>query len=193
MVLTPTESKDSSMTAQCNRLLGALSLTFLVVAVILRPLPLHAQGTPNQAPLIKKNQFGIDVGGPLNWSFSYVRRTSARALSIGGSVGFGWELNLHTLDRNIWDALYVQAIGRYQPTPVLQFDAGPTLLNYYWADDCGECHGMFFGLQVRAGIGNPTFSLGMTTLLGLADDDRNGVTLGAIWLPNLRIVIPWGN
>lgn len=141
---------------------------------------------------LKRNQIALDSGGRLNHSLSYARRVGNTNLSIGGGLGFAWELNTHSFERNIWEALHVTIFGRYQLPPVLQVDVGPILFAYVWTDDCSECAGTFVGLHTVALVGYRYLFFGPWIRVGWADDNRHGSEFGSIWGLQTRLAIPWG-
>jgi len=143
-------------------------------------------------PKIKKNQVALDVRGRLIHSLSYARRVGDTSLSFGGGLGFGWELNRHTFERNIWEASHIEIFARFQPFQGLQLDFGPTLMGYIWTDDCSECTGTFVGFYFSAVIGHKFIFGGPWFRIGFADDSRHGSEFGAILGLQARLVLSWG-
>ncbi len=141
---------------------------------------------------INKNQIALDVGGELIYSLSYVRRVGGTNLSLGGRLGFGWEFNSHSFDRNIWEAPHVEIFARYQPFQGLQLDSGPTLMSYIYTDDCSECTGTFLGIYLAAGVGYGPLFVGPWVRIGSADDRRHGSEFGTIWSIHVRLALSWG-
>ena len=142
-------------------------------------------------PKIKKNQVALDVRGRLIHSLSYARRVGDTSLSFGGGLGFGWELNRHTFERNIWEASHIEIFARFQPFQGLQLDFGPTLLGYIWTDDCSECTGTFVGFYFSAVIGHKFIFGGPWFRIGFANDSRHGSEFGAILGLQARLVLSW--
>ncbi|MFQ5652596.1 MAG: hypothetical protein ACE5IY_21900 [bacterium] len=141
---------------------------------------------------VNKNQFALDVGGLLNHSISYARRVGDTNLSVGVGLGFGWELNSHSFERDIWNAGHIVVFGRYQLSNTLQVDLGPTLLGYVWADDCSECTDTFVGLQLVALAGYRFVFIGPWVRTGFADDRKHGSEFGTIWGLQARLALSWG-
>ena len=158
------------------------------------PLALWEERSDTGRSIVNKNQIGIDLGVllPLPQFLSYVRRVNNTNLSIGGGVGFVWELNSHSFEGNIWEARHVVVFARYQFFQALQVDVGPTLLSYYYADDCSDCSGTFVGVHSAAMVGHRFLFFGPCVRVGWADDRKYGSAFGAIWNLQARVVIPWG-
>lgn len=154
--------------------------------------PVVEEGTTTEQNQVGKNQITLDVGGRFIHSLSYARRVGDTNLSVGGGLGFGWELNSHNFERNIWDALHIVVFGRYQPSQALQVDLGPTLLRYVWTDDCSECTGTFVGLHLVAVAGYRYVFVGPWVRIGFADDRRYGSEFGSIWGLQARLFLHWG-
>jgi hypothetical protein len=154
------------------------------------PLDLLEETEATQRTFVNKNQISLDV--LLTHFLFYVRRVGNTNLSIGGGLGFAWELNSHSFERNIWEAGHIVVFGRYQFSQVLQVDIGPTLLNYYWTDDCSECSGTFLGLHTAVMIGYRSVFIGPCLRLGWADDRKYGSEFGTIWSFQARFVVSWG-
>jgi hypothetical protein len=188
----PTGDSDTEVNVTASR--GVFCKTAVLLFLLGVPLPVPGAERPRAAngASVGANQFAVDGGGPLTWSLSYVHRLGVGPFSVGGGAGFGWELNVNNLDRNVWNAGYLDGIVRYQPARFLQLEAGPTWLHYNYADDCGACAGTFVGMRVGAGVGYKYIYAGVDVRLGLADDDRHGSKFGAIWTPRLRLAVSWG-
>lgn len=153
---------------------------------------ISTKGMEVKNSIVSKNQISLEAGGILIYNLAYARRFKNTNWSVGGGVGFGWELNWNSLERNIWNAINVTGFVRYQYSKMLQVETGPTLLGYTWTDDCSECNGTFVGLQSAAMIGYKFVFLGPGLWTGWANDDKYGSEFGAIWILQLRLVIPWG-
>jgi len=139
---------------------------------------------------IKKNQISIDLGA-LTFFIAYAHRIQNTKWSFGGGLGFAWELNQHSFERNVYEPGYIAAFIRYQYSHIFQFDIGPTLMRYFWTDDCSECRGTFVGLQTTASVGYKFVFLTPCLWVGSASDDRHGSEFGTIWNIQLRFLIPW--
>jgi hypothetical protein len=82
--------------------------------------------------------------------------------------------------------------ARLQPSQGLQVEIGPTILRYFWADDCSECSGALIGLRSVAVVGYRFVFAGPTVVLGWARDNRNGTEFGAVYGVQVRFVLAWG-
>ncbi len=157
-----------------------------------RVLARQTGGDAVAANLPSQNQVNVDGGVLLAFSLAYTHRVGSTPLGVGGGVGFAWELNTKSFDRNIWNAVHAEVFLRFQPVPAFQVDVGPTLMTYNWADDCSECAGTFFGGHFAVMFGYRYLFVGANIRLGQVTDDRSGSAFGSILSPQLRIVIPWG-
>lgn len=138
------------------------------------------------------NQLNLDGGSLLAFSLAYTHRLGSTPWGVGGGIGFAWELNSKSFERNIWNATHAEVLFRFQPVPQVQFDAGPTWMSYDWADDCSDCSGKFFGGHFAFMFGYRYFFFGVNVRVGRANDDRFGSAFGNIVSPQLRVAIPWG-
>ncbi len=172
--------------------------------LLLVPLPiltfsLSAQEQESVEPATRvetstpRNQIALDGGSLLAFSLSYARRVKDTDFSVGGGLGFAWELNMHTFGRaHVWSVVHLEGFVRYQVLQALMVDLGVTAMKYYWADDCSDCTGTFLGLHSAAMVGYRFVFIGVNARLGWKSDERHGSEFGVILSPQVRIVIPWG-
>ena len=139
----------------------------------------------------KRWQFVLERGGSRLYSVSLARRVGATNLTFGGGFGYG-SFYSHSFERNIYLAVHYVAFARYQPFEALQLDFGPTLIGYFWTDDCSECAGRFVGLYFSAGLGHRFVFAGPWVRIGFADDRRHGSEFGTIWGLQVRLALSWG-
>lgn len=78
---------------------------------------------------------------------------------------------------------------RSQLNPNLQLEAGPSVLYYLWADDCGECSGIFMGLRGAAWVGHRFAFVGPTLRLGWAAAADRPDAIGLVFGLELRLFL----
>jgi hypothetical protein len=109
-----------------------------------------------QESAIRRDHFSIDIG-LLQGGLSYARRVGHGRFSVGGGVWGAWE-PWNSFDGSIFEPIGVEAFVRMHPSREVHLELGPSLLRYYWADDCSECTGTFAGLRATAMVGKGVFS-----------------------------------
>lgn len=138
---------------------------------------------------ISTNQLGIDISPLIALSLSYARKIKANKL-YGFAVGFAWEENANTFNKNIWNVLHGELFVRFQPSNSFHFDFGVTALGFSPHDD-DDRRGFFFGGYGELMIGYRYVFFAPRARIGIADDYR-GSEFGMILSPLvLRIIIPW--
>ncbi len=160
-----------------------LSLLFGLAATSLTPG--YAQDG-----LVGRNQFSVDIG-VIEGGLSYARRLGRGPISIGGGVWGAWS-PWSTFKANVFEPMGVELFVRAQPAGVVQLELGPSLLRYYWSDDCSACSGTFAGIRAAAMVGKGIFWLGPTARIGRTSGDPAGSETGIIWGAHVRLLVPWG-
>jgi hypothetical protein len=150
-----------------------------------------ASATPGlaQENAIRRNHIAVDVG-ILHGGLSYARRVSQK-FSIGGGVWGAWE-PWNSFEGNVWEPVGVELFVRAHPSPDVHLEVGPSVLRYYWADDCSECSGTFTGVRTAAMVGKGIFSLGPTVRFGRVTGGSSGSEMGIIWGIQARLLFGWG-
>jgi hypothetical protein len=142
-----------------------------------------------QSSVPNKNQFSLDIG-VLQGGLSYARRLGQKNLSLGGGVWGAWE-PWSTFESNVWEPLGVELFLRAHPSRDVHLEAGPSLLRYYWADDCSECTGTFVGIRAAAMAGQGIFSLGPTARVGRLTGAPGGNETGLLFGFQARLLFSW--
>jgi hypothetical protein len=137
----------------------------------------------------RKNQLSLDVG-VLEGGLSYARRLGQGNLSLGGGVWGAWE-PWSTFESSVWEPLGVELFLRARPASDVYLEAGPSLLRYYWADDCSECTGTLVGIRVAAMAGPGIFSLGPTVRVGHLTGAPGGNEMGLLLGLQARLLFSW--
>jgi hypothetical protein len=152
-----------------------------------------ANATPGLAQdgAIRKNQFAVDIG-PLQAGLTYARRIGHGPLSIGAGVWGAWE-PWSSFEGNIFEPLGADLFIRAHPWRTVQLELGPSLLRYYWADDCSECTGTFAGVRAAAMVGRGIFALGPVVRLGRVTGNPAGAETGILWGVQGRLLFSWGD
>jgi|SRR3972149_2662190 len=166
--------------------------TGLVGLLFLLPCPALAQG-PEIRPFpltVKRNQVTLDAG-LLSLGLAYARRIGAGPWSLGAGLWWAWEPRI-TFKQNIYEPLGAEFFARYQPLPLVQLEAGPSVARYFWADDCGECTGTFVGGRASALIGYRVVFLGPSVRFGRANGGADRLETGLIWVIQARLALGWG-
>jgi hypothetical protein len=159
-----------------------LAVTLLIVSAV----PGLAQGAQ-----IRKSQVAIDVG-VLELGISYAHRIGQGPWSLGGGVWGAWE-PWSSFEQNVFEPLGAELFVRVQPVDAVQFELGPSLLQYRWADDCGECTGTFAGARAAAMVGQGVFRLGPTARFGVVSGGPSGNESGLRWGIQARLLFSWGD
>jgi hypothetical protein len=151
-----------------------------------------ASVTPGLAQdgVIRKNHFSVDVG-PLQAGLSYARRVGQGPFSIGGGVWGAWD-PWNSFEGSVFQPMGAELFVRAHPSRAAQFELGPSLLRYHWADDCSECTGTFAGVRAAAMVGQGIFSLGPTIRLGRITGHPSGGETGILWGIQARLLFSWG-
>ena len=113
--------------------------------VLLNAASVAAQGTG----LPRRNQISLDIG-VLEAGISYARRLGHGPVSLGGGLRGAWE-PWNTFEQSLFQPAGAELFVRVRPSAAAQFEFGPSLLGYRWADDCSECSGTFAGLHAAGG------------------------------------------
>jgi hypothetical protein len=150
-----------------------------------------ASATPGlaQDAAIRKNHISVDVG-MLQGGLSYARRVSQK-FSVGGGVWGAWE-PWSSFESSVLEPVGVELFVRAQPSRDVHFEAGPSILRYYSADDCSECTSTFTGIRTAAMVGKGVFSLGPTARFGRITGGSSGSELGVIFGIQARLLFGWG-
>jgi hypothetical protein len=143
-----------------------------------------------QAGVIRKNHFSVDVG-LLQGGLSYARRVGHGPFSIGGGVWGAWD-PWNSFEGSVFQPMGAELFVRAQPSRAVQFELGPSLLRYHWADDCSACTGTFAGVRAAAMVGQGIFSLGPTVRLGRITGHPAGGETGMLWGIQARLLFSWG-
>jgi hypothetical protein len=159
-----------------------LSLFFTLAATTATP----ALAQEGAAP---KNQISLDVG-LIQGGVSYARRVGAGPFSVGGGLWGGWE-PWNSFRGNVWEPMGAELFVRAHPSNDVHLELGPSVLRYYWADDCSGCTGTFLGLRAAAMVGKGIFSLGPTARIGRTTGDPAGDETGIIWGIQARLLFSW--
>ena len=139
-----------------------------------------------------KYQLALDILNTYSFSINYAGRIPDSKISVGAELGFAFEYNSHSYDRNIWEAGSFVGFARYSFSHVVHMDLGLAAMLYYYADDCSDCTGTFIGIHSALQLGYKYFYFGPKIKVGWASDDRNETAFGIICNFQLRLVLPWG-
>ena len=145
---------------------------------------------PAPPPAIKRHQLSLDAGY-LSAGLAYARRIGSSRTSLGGGLWWAWEPRT-TFDQNIYEPLGGELFVRYQPLPLVQVEAGPSVLRYFWTDDCGECTGTFLGGRATALLGYRVVFLGASVRMGHAAGGPTRSEFGLIWNLHVRLALGFG-
>jgi len=104
------------------------------------------------ARTLARHQVTIDIG-MLTGGIAYGRRLGTGRMTVGGGIWAGWE-PASSIDPAFFLPVGVELFVRSQLNPNVQLEAGPPVLHYFWADDCGECSGIFIGVRGAARVGH---------------------------------------
>ncbi|NKB67376.1 MAG: hypothetical protein GKR89_09975 [Candidatus Latescibacteria bacterium] len=154
---------------------------------------LHRPPPSPSLPPFSANEFSIETTSLVNWNLGYARRLSAN-VHTGLRLGFAWEENIHSFDRNIWNVVDATLLVRYQlgpyfqQGPLLQVETGANLFAYSPQDDEDE-YGDFTGFYGAVLVGHSPFYLGTRLCWGRATDNHgsrwgflyNPLVLRLIW------------
>jgi hypothetical protein len=157
----------------------------------LGPVPLLAQDVSgSEVGRPRPNQLSIDIG-PLEGGLTYVHRLGRGPFSLGGGMWVAWEPQ-STFEQEILNVRGAEVIVRLQAHKAVQFELGPSVLKYDYADDCSECTGTFFGLRAAAMVGHGAFWVGPTARLGVLPDSPQDFESGALLGLQGRLLFSWG-
>ncbi len=143
-----------------------------------------------QSRMPKKNHLGLDMGVLTSQSYymfaiSYCRRVSKNSLR-GGGIGFSWEDNFNSFNKNLYDVLWVEVFQRYQPRVFYHVDFGATAFASTPME--GGSGAWFAGGYMGAVIGWRLIFVGCNFRVGVATDDDSS-DFGIVWRPHMRFII----
>jgi hypothetical protein len=143
-----------------------------------------------QSPIVKRNQFTVDLG-PLELGLGYGERVGTSRLSLGGGVWAAWEPQVETFDGNFFEPRGLELFARYQISRSLQAEAGPSLLRYASGDDCSNCGATFLGLRVAAFAGGRRLLFGPAIRYGGVVWGSAPGGMGFVYGLQLRLFFDW--
>jgi hypothetical protein len=138
---------------------------------------------------VHANQIGIDGGSVIAFGLSYARRVGNRPLLVGGRVGYAFEENINSFDRNVWDVFGVDGFVRLMLHDAIHGDLGFSALGFSPEDDT-DVRGTFLGLYTAVMVGYRFVFVGSEFRLGLASV-AGGSEAGVIVSPRVRVLVPW--
>lgn len=141
---------------------------------------------PYTAP---RNQLTVDLG-VLSAGVAYGHRLGTGRMSVGGGIWAAWEPS-STIDPEFFQPVGVELFVRSQLTPIVQLEAGPSVLYYVWADDCGECGGMFIGVRGAAMVGHRFVFFGPALHVGWATAAQQPDAVGLVFALQFRWFHGW--
>lgn len=154
--------------------------------------PVRGQAAPDTAAAavaVARHQVTVDIG-VLSAGIAYGHRLGTGPLTVGGGVWAAWE-PASTIDPEFFQPVGVELFVRSQLSPNVQVEAGPSVLYYVWADDCGECGGLFVGLRGAAMVGHRFAYFGPSLRLGWAAAAEQPDGLGLVFALQVRLFFGW--
>ena len=155
---------------------GIASVSLLLCSV----LPAAAQYSTPRA------QWGLEYANEAAVAVTYAHRLEESRLLMGFGVGFAWEWNDHSFDRQVWNVFHVEGFARYQPLPFFQGEGGVSLSMSSPTDDTNASRG-FFGLYGAAMVGYRYLFFGPQVRAGYLDNEFGTIRTFAV-----RAVLPLG-